>query len=183
MPHTITAFHLGCWVSFFITAITNTLEKLVLCIFLTLSYQKHFPCEPAFITFSFSFPIDGVFGRCQELASADLYTSDISSSALQRLRILLQKLAHRGTLSVCLSVFCPSFFSFSPRQPLSVVYRAYSESSSAAIARSKPNKSSCLFGWHCTAPPSLNRSFDSYRAIVSPSSPISSSQSNWLVCW
>lgn len=41
VPHTITAFHLGCWVSFFITAITNTLEKLVLCIFLTLSYQKH----------------------------------------------------------------------------------------------------------------------------------------------
>ncbi|XP_068437636.1 receptor-type tyrosine-protein phosphatase N2 [Clinocottus analis] len=39
---------------------------------------------------------DGVFGRCQELAAADLYTYDISSSALQRLRILLQKLAHRG---------------------------------------------------------------------------------------
>ncbi|XP_030253754.1 receptor-type tyrosine-protein phosphatase N2 [Sparus aurata] len=39
---------------------------------------------------------DGVFGRCQELAGADLYTYDIPSSALQRLRILLQKLAHRG---------------------------------------------------------------------------------------
>uniref|UniRef100_A0A7N6BQS7 Protein tyrosine phosphatase receptor type N2 n=1 Tax=Anabas testudineus TaxID=64144 RepID=A0A7N6BQS7_ANATE len=39
---------------------------------------------------------DGVFGRCQALAAADLYTYDISSSALQRLRILLQKLAHRG---------------------------------------------------------------------------------------
>lgn len=39
---------------------------------------------------------DEVFGRCQELAAADLYTYDISSSALQRLRILLQKLAHRG---------------------------------------------------------------------------------------
>ncbi|KAM8822456.1 receptor-type tyrosine-protein phosphatase N2 [Spinachia spinachia] len=39
---------------------------------------------------------DGVFGKCQELAAADLYTYDISSSALQRLRILLQKLAHRG---------------------------------------------------------------------------------------
>uniref|UniRef100_A0A3B4TU55 Protein tyrosine phosphatase receptor type N2 n=1 Tax=Seriola dumerili TaxID=41447 RepID=A0A3B4TU55_SERDU len=38
-----------------------------------------------------------VFGRCQELAGADLYTYDISSSALQRLRILLQKLAHRLT--------------------------------------------------------------------------------------
>ncbi|XP_076017203.1 receptor-type tyrosine-protein phosphatase N2 [Genypterus blacodes] len=39
---------------------------------------------------------DGVFGSCQELAHADLYTYDISSSALQRLRTLLQKLAHRG---------------------------------------------------------------------------------------
>ncbi|XP_041669573.1 receptor-type tyrosine-protein phosphatase N2 [Cheilinus undulatus] len=39
---------------------------------------------------------DGVFGRCQQLAHADLNTYDISSSALQRLRILLQKLAHRG---------------------------------------------------------------------------------------
>ncbi|XP_071382058.1 receptor-type tyrosine-protein phosphatase N2 [Centroberyx affinis] len=39
---------------------------------------------------------DGVFGRCQELAGADLYTYDISPPALQRLRILLQKLAHRG---------------------------------------------------------------------------------------
>lgn len=39
---------------------------------------------------------DGVFGRCQELAGADLHTYDISSSALQRLRILLQNLAHRG---------------------------------------------------------------------------------------
>lgn len=52
---------------------------------------------------SFSLPIDGVFGRCQELAGADLYTYDIPSSALQRLRILLQKLAHRGTRR--LSVF------------------------------------------------------------------------------
>ncbi|XP_029385196.1 receptor-type tyrosine-protein phosphatase N2 [Echeneis naucrates] len=39
---------------------------------------------------------DGVFGRCRELAGADLYTYDISSPVLQRLRILLQKLAHRG---------------------------------------------------------------------------------------
>ncbi|XP_034717880.1 receptor-type tyrosine-protein phosphatase N2 [Etheostoma cragini] len=39
---------------------------------------------------------DRVFGRCQELAAADLYTYDVSSPALQRLRILLQKLAHRG---------------------------------------------------------------------------------------
>ncbi|XP_017262186.1 receptor-type tyrosine-protein phosphatase N2 [Kryptolebias marmoratus] len=39
---------------------------------------------------------DGVFGRCQELAGADLYTYDVTSSALQRLRMILQKLAHRG---------------------------------------------------------------------------------------
>nr|XP_020457954.1 receptor-type tyrosine-protein phosphatase N2-like [Monopterus albus] len=39
---------------------------------------------------------DGVLGRCQELAGADLYTHEISPSALQRLKILLQKLAHRG---------------------------------------------------------------------------------------
>uniref|UniRef100_A0A3P9M3X2 Protein tyrosine phosphatase receptor type N2 n=1 Tax=Oryzias latipes TaxID=8090 RepID=A0A3P9M3X2_ORYLA len=39
---------------------------------------------------------DGVFGRCQQLAGADLQTYDISDSALQRLRILLQKLAQRG---------------------------------------------------------------------------------------
>uniref|UniRef100_A0AAQ5Z835 Protein tyrosine phosphatase receptor type N2 n=1 Tax=Amphiprion ocellaris TaxID=80972 RepID=A0AAQ5Z835_AMPOC len=46
--------------------------------------------------FRFIFFADGVFGRCQELAGADLSTYDISSSGLQRLRILLQKLAHRG---------------------------------------------------------------------------------------
>ncbi|XP_024136017.1 receptor-type tyrosine-protein phosphatase N2 isoform X1 [Oryzias melastigma] len=39
---------------------------------------------------------DGVFGRCQQLAGADLHTYDISASALQRLRIILQKLAQRG---------------------------------------------------------------------------------------
>ncbi|XP_057679841.1 receptor-type tyrosine-protein phosphatase N2 [Corythoichthys intestinalis] len=39
---------------------------------------------------------DGVFGRCQELAVADLNTYDVSSSGLLRLRTLLQKLAHRG---------------------------------------------------------------------------------------
>ncbi|XP_061614476.1 receptor-type tyrosine-protein phosphatase N2 [Phyllopteryx taeniolatus] len=39
---------------------------------------------------------DGVFGRCQEVAGADLNTYDVSSSGLLRLRTLLQKLAHRG---------------------------------------------------------------------------------------
>lgn len=59
--------------------------------------------------FSSYFSVDGVFGRCQELAGADLYTYDISSSALQRLRILLQKLAHRGTF--CLFASPSLFFS------------------------------------------------------------------------
>lgn len=69
--------------------------------------------------------VDGVFGRCQELAGADLYTYDISPSALQRLRILLQKLAHRGTVfsPVCLGV---RVFFYFVEQPLSVVYSAYS---------------------------------------------------------
>uniref|UniRef100_A0A8C7VLX3 Protein tyrosine phosphatase receptor type N2 n=1 Tax=Oncorhynchus mykiss TaxID=8022 RepID=A0A8C7VLX3_ONCMY len=40
--------------------------------------------------------IDRVFGRCLELPSADLYTYDVSASALQHLRTLLQKLSHRG---------------------------------------------------------------------------------------
>uniref|UniRef100_A0A8C7VWR5 Protein tyrosine phosphatase receptor type N2 n=1 Tax=Oncorhynchus mykiss TaxID=8022 RepID=A0A8C7VWR5_ONCMY len=39
---------------------------------------------------------NGVFGRCLELPGADLYTYDASASALQRLRTLLQKLAHKG---------------------------------------------------------------------------------------
>ncbi|XP_016887004.1 receptor-type tyrosine-protein phosphatase N2 isoform X2 [Cynoglossus semilaevis] len=39
---------------------------------------------------------DGVFGRCLELVGAHLYTYDIPPSALERLRILLQKLAHKG---------------------------------------------------------------------------------------
>ncbi|TWW70873.1 hypothetical protein D4764_17G0003560, partial [Takifugu flavidus] len=51
---------------------------------------------------------DGVFGRCQELAGADLHTYQLSSSALQRLRILLQKLARKGTRAChCLSAFIP----------------------------------------------------------------------------
>lgn len=79
--------------------------------------------------FPFYFSVDGVFGRCQELAGADLYTYDISSSALQRLRILLQKLAHRGTY--CLFA-CPSL-SFSVQPSLSVMYRARSKCLSTAI--------------------------------------------------
>ncbi|KAL1006797.1 hypothetical protein UPYG_G00077230 [Umbra pygmaea] len=39
---------------------------------------------------------DRVFGRCLELPGADLYTYDVSASTLQRLRTLLQNLAHRG---------------------------------------------------------------------------------------
>ncbi|KAM6977679.1 receptor-type tyrosine-protein phosphatase N2 [Aplochiton taeniatus] len=39
---------------------------------------------------------DRVFGRCQDLQGSQLYTYDVSPSAIQRLRILLQRLAHRG---------------------------------------------------------------------------------------
>uniref|UniRef100_A0A8C7Q5F7 Protein tyrosine phosphatase receptor type N2 n=1 Tax=Oncorhynchus mykiss TaxID=8022 RepID=A0A8C7Q5F7_ONCMY len=53
--------------------------------------------------------IDRVFGRCLELPSADLYTYDVSASALQHLRTLLQKLSHRGT--VCLSLCLPACLS------------------------------------------------------------------------
>lgn len=67
--------------------------------------SKHVPHE---LVSLFSCSADGVFGRCQELAGADLYTYDISSSALQRLRILLQKLAHRGTARLPVRL-CPSF--------------------------------------------------------------------------
>lgn len=80
--------------------------------------------------------VDGVFGRCQELAAADLHTYDISSSALQRLRILLQKLAHRGTNS--LSIFAQlSFCLFGISR---------SKCLSTAMVQRKPNKPSCLFG-------------------------------------
>ncbi|XP_061661847.1 receptor-type tyrosine-protein phosphatase N2 [Syngnathoides biaculeatus] len=39
---------------------------------------------------------DGVFGRCQELAAADLRTYDVTSSGLLRLRTLLKELDQRG---------------------------------------------------------------------------------------
>lgn len=76
------------------------------------------------------FCADGVFGRCQELAAADLNTYELSSSALQRLRILLQKLAHKGTRCLfalpawaachCLRVFLPLDTSRSDRNCMSV---------------------------------------------------------------
>lgn len=108
-------------------------KKNVLCLFLTLSYQQHIPCKPVFTILLFSFSVDGVFGRCQELAGADLHTYDISSSALQRLRILLQKLAHRGTYCLFARPSLSECLSLSVRQPLSVMYRAYSKCLSTAI--------------------------------------------------
>ncbi|XP_051572472.1 receptor-type tyrosine-protein phosphatase N2-like [Myxocyprinus asiaticus] len=39
---------------------------------------------------------DGVFGRCQSYSGTVSYTYDVSPEAIQRLRIVLQKLAHRG---------------------------------------------------------------------------------------
>ncbi|XP_031471826.1 receptor-type tyrosine-protein phosphatase N2 isoform X2 [Phasianus colchicus] len=39
---------------------------------------------------------DGVFGRCQRVPVRDIYKYDISPPVLQRLRIILEKLSHRG---------------------------------------------------------------------------------------
>lgn len=89
--------------------------------------------------------LDGVFGRCQQLAGADLHTYDISASALQRLRIILQKLAQRGAnrLSVFARVsFCSDQHQLCAGLPAN------------AIVWGKPNKPSCLFGWHSTPAPS-----------------------------
>lgn len=97
----------------------------------SLSAVKTFSHFPPFLL-----SVDGVFGRCQELAGADLYTYDISSSALQRLRILLQKLAHRGTEFpfACLSFSECAIFSV--QQPVSVMFshgKNYSNCLSTAI--------------------------------------------------
>ncbi|XP_064361821.1 receptor-type tyrosine-protein phosphatase N2 isoform X2 [Dromaius novaehollandiae] len=39
---------------------------------------------------------DGIFGRCQRVPVIDVYKYDISPPVLQRLRIILEKLSHRG---------------------------------------------------------------------------------------
>ncbi|XP_068002121.1 receptor-type tyrosine-protein phosphatase N2 [Melanerpes formicivorus] len=39
---------------------------------------------------------DGIFGRCQRVPVIDIYKYDISPLVLQRLRIILEKLSHRG---------------------------------------------------------------------------------------
>ncbi|KAI4891449.1 hypothetical protein NFI96_025138, partial [Prochilodus magdalenae] len=39
---------------------------------------------------------DGMFGRCQSMTVADMYTYDITPATLQRFRLLLQKLSLRG---------------------------------------------------------------------------------------
>ncbi|XP_068790389.1 receptor-type tyrosine-protein phosphatase N2 isoform X3 [Struthio camelus] len=39
---------------------------------------------------------DGIFGRCQRVPVIDIYKYDISPPVLQRLRIILEKLSHRG---------------------------------------------------------------------------------------
>jgi len=49
------------------------------------------------VCFSFSLsPADGIFGRCQRVPVRDIYKYDISPPVLQRLRIILEKLSHRG---------------------------------------------------------------------------------------
>uniref|UniRef100_A0A8C3BF38 Receptor-type tyrosine-protein phosphatase N2 n=2 Tax=Anatinae TaxID=2068716 RepID=A0A8C3BF38_CAIMO len=39
---------------------------------------------------------DGIFGRCQQVPVIDIYKYEISPPVLQRLRIILEKLSHRG---------------------------------------------------------------------------------------
>ncbi|XP_061205388.1 receptor-type tyrosine-protein phosphatase N2 isoform X2 [Neopsephotus bourkii] len=39
---------------------------------------------------------DGIFGRCQQVPVSDTYKYDISPTVLHRLRIILEKLSHRG---------------------------------------------------------------------------------------
>ncbi|XP_076188027.1 receptor-type tyrosine-protein phosphatase N2 isoform X1 [Aptenodytes patagonicus] len=39
---------------------------------------------------------DGIFGRCQRVPVIDIYKYDISPPVLQRLRVILEKLSHRG---------------------------------------------------------------------------------------
>ncbi|XP_075000220.1 receptor-type tyrosine-protein phosphatase N2 [Calonectris borealis] len=39
---------------------------------------------------------DGIFGRCQRVPVIDIYKYDISPPVLQRLRIILEKLSHKG---------------------------------------------------------------------------------------
>ncbi|CAF94583.1 unnamed protein product [Tetraodon nigroviridis] len=93
---------------------------------------------------------DGVFGRCEELAAADLGTHQLSSSALQRLRTLLEKLAQKGRAaclsapsvclhrpSVCTACPCPSVF-LPPDGPGTARQRSR--------GYNQPKKSSCLFG-------------------------------------
>lgn len=46
--------------------------------------------------FLFLSPADGIFGRCQQVPVIDIYKYEISPPVLQRLRIILEKLSHRG---------------------------------------------------------------------------------------
>ncbi|NXG17943.1 PTPR2 phosphatase, partial [Grallaria varia] len=46
--------------------------------------------------FLFLSPTDGIFGRCQRVPAVDIYKYDISPPVLQHLRIILEKLSHRG---------------------------------------------------------------------------------------
>uniref|UniRef100_A0A8C0H3N2 Uncharacterized protein n=1 Tax=Chelonoidis abingdonii TaxID=106734 RepID=A0A8C0H3N2_CHEAB len=50
-----------------------------------------------FLFLSPSFSADGAFGRCQRVPVIDVYKYEISPPILQHLRIILEKLSHRGT--------------------------------------------------------------------------------------
>lgn len=42
------------------------------------------------------FSVDGMLGRCEAAPLTEVYTYDVTPATVQRFRILLQRLAHRG---------------------------------------------------------------------------------------
>lgn len=42
------------------------------------------------------FSVDGMLGRCEAAPLTEVYTYDVTPATVQRFRMLLQRLAHRG---------------------------------------------------------------------------------------
>uniref|UniRef100_A0A8C3FJ19 Uncharacterized protein n=1 Tax=Chrysemys picta bellii TaxID=8478 RepID=A0A8C3FJ19_CHRPI len=71
---------------------------LIKCFFLSENENYFFLSFPLLPSFS----ADGAFGRCQRVPVIDVYKYEISPPILQHLRIILEKLSHRGTYSLCI---------------------------------------------------------------------------------
>uniref|UniRef100_A0A9J7Z8P3 Protein tyrosine phosphatase receptor type N2 n=1 Tax=Cyprinus carpio carpio TaxID=630221 RepID=A0A9J7Z8P3_CYPCA len=69
----------------------ETIRLIILTIY-ALSYDIRFGCKSCLCIYF----ADGVFGRCQRYSGSLPHTYDVSAAAVQRLRNVLQKLAHRG---------------------------------------------------------------------------------------